>query len=123
MIPEFAATLTDEEERLGASILEKALVAPCRLIASNAGVEGDVIVNKVSKAEWRMGYNAMTDTFEDLLASGVIDPKKVTRSGLQNAVSVAGMVLTTQAIVTEVPKKKMRPGMNGQQDMDDMMTM
>eukprot|EP00242_Pyramimonas_sp_CCMP2087_P016804 CAMPEP_0198211252 /NCGR_PEP_ID=MMETSP1445-20131203/22843_1 /TAXON_ID=36898 /ORGANISM="Pyramimonas sp., Strain CCMP2087" /LENGTH=588 /DNA_ID=CAMNT_0043885471 /DNA_START=68 /DNA_END=1834 /DNA_ORIENTATION=+ len=123
MIPEFAATLKDEEERLGASILEKALVAPCRLIASNAGVEGDVIVDKVSKSEWRMGYNAMTDKFEDLLASGVIDPKKVTRSGLQNAVSVAGMVLTTQAIVTEVPKRKMRPGMNGSQDMDDMMTM
>jgi chaperonin GroEL len=70
-----------------------------------------------------MGYNAMTDTFEDLMAAGVIDPKKVTRSALQNAVSVAGMVLTTQAIVTEVPKKPLMAGQSaGPADQDGMMS-
>ena len=110
--------------QLGALILQKAIVAPCRLISFNSGREGDVIVQKTQDAEWRMGYNAMTDTFEDLMAAGVIDPKKVTRSALQNAVSVAGMVLTTQAIVTEVPKKAMAAAAAGAgpADQDGMMS-
>lgn len=104
MVDDFKATLTDPEERLGAEIVQKALVAPCRIIASNAGVEGDVVVEKVLKSAWEMGYNAMTGEFIDMLAGGVIDPKKVTRSGLINACSIAGMVLTTQAVITEVPE-------------------
>jgi chaperonin GroL len=118
-----ADAMSDPEEQLGALILQKAIVAPCRLIANNAGAEGDVIVQKTQDAGWRMGYNAMTDTFEDLMAAGVIDPKKVTRSALQNAVSVAGMVLTTQAIVTEVPKKPLMAGQSaGPADQDGMMS-
>jgi chaperonin GroEL (HSP60 family) len=86
-------------------ILLQALVSPAALIANNAGVEGDVVVEKILTSDWEMGYNAMTDTYENLLNSGVIDPSKVARCALQNAASVAGMVLTTQAIVVEKPKK------------------
>jgi len=84
----------------------QALVAPACLIAQNAGVEGEVIVEKVKASEWEIGYNAMVDKFENLVESGVIDPAKVTRCALQNAASVAGMVLTTQAIVVEKLKPK-----------------
>eukprot|EP00245_Coleochaete_scutata_P000292 TRINITY_DN10367_c0_g1_i1.p1 TRINITY_DN10367_c0_g1~~TRINITY_DN10367_c0_g1_i1.p1 ORF type:complete len:604 (-),score=189.84 TRINITY_DN10367_c0_g1_i1:384-2195(-) len=101
-------TLTDPEEKLGASIVEKALLAPASLIAHNAGFEGEVVVEKILESEWEIGFNAMTQTYENLLLSGVIDPAKVTRCALQNAASVAGMVLTTQAIVVE--KQKRRPG-------------
>lgn len=105
-----SAFLTDfkkglkDEELIGADIVQKAITAPCRLIANNAGVEGEVVVQRVLKSPWEFGYNAMTDKYENLLESGVLDPKKVTRSGLQNACSVAGMVLTTQAVITEKPK-------------------
>ncbi|GJN40410.1 hypothetical protein PR202_gb29617 [Eleusine coracana subsp. coracana] len=95
----------DPEERLGADIIQKALVAPAALIAHNAGVEGEVIVDKIKESEWEFGYNAMADKHENLVEAGVIDPAKVTRCALQNAASVAGMVLTTQAIVVEKPKK------------------
>lgn len=84
----------------------QALLSPASLIAQNAGVEGEVVVEKVMSSEWEFGYNAMTDTYENLVESGVIDPAKVTRCALQNAASVAGMVLTTQAIVVEKPKPK-----------------
>lgn len=86
--------------------LLQALVSPASLIAANAGVEGEVVVEKVRDSEWEIGYNAMTDKYENLVESGVIDPAKVTRCALQNAASVAGMVLTTQAIVVEKPKPK-----------------
>jgi len=76
------------------------------LIARNAGVEGEVVVEKVREREWEVGYNAMNDKYENLVEAGVIDPAKVTRCALQNAASVAGMVLTTQAIVVEKPKPK-----------------
>ncbi|XP_076908859.1 ruBisCO large subunit-binding protein subunit alpha-like [Bidens hawaiensis] len=106
LVPAIKDTLEDADERLGADIIQKALVAPAALIAQNAGVEGEVVVEKVKESEWDMGYNAMTDKYENLVESGVIDPAKVTRCGLQNAASVAGMVLTTQAIVVEKPKPK-----------------
>ncbi len=114
MITEFKMTLFDEE-RLGAEIVQKAITAPARLIAANAGVEGEVVVQRVAKSEWAFGYNAMTDTYENLLEAGVLDPKKVTRSGLLNACSVAGMVLTTQAVISEKPAKKVpiSSGANG----------
>lgn len=76
------------------------------MIAQNAGIEGEVVVEKLKESEWEFGYNAMTDTFENLVDAGVIDPAKVTRCALQNAASVAGMVLTTQAIVVEKAKPK-----------------
>ncbi|CAO2812989.1 unnamed protein product [Amaranthus hypochondriacus] len=105
-VPAIKEKLEDTDERLGADIVQKALVAPASLIAYNAGVEGEVVVEKVMSSDWEIGYNAMTDTYENLVESGVIDPAKVTRCALQNASSVAGMVLTTQAIVVEKPKAK-----------------
>jgi chaperonin GroEL (HSP60 family) len=84
----------------------QALLAPAALIANNAGVEGEVVVEKILEREWAIGYNAMTDKYENLLESGVIDPAKVTRCALQNASSVAGMVLSTQATVVEKVQKK-----------------
>ncbi|WVZ61373.1 hypothetical protein U9M48_011262 [Paspalum notatum var. saurae] len=105
-VPAIKEKLDDPEERLGADIIQKALVAPAALIAHNAGVEGEVIVDKIKESEWEFGYNAMADKHENLVEAGVIDPAKVTRCALQNAASVAGMVLTTQAIVVEKPKKK-----------------
>ncbi|KAL9269715.1 RuBisCO large subunit-binding protein subunit alpha, chloroplastic-like protein [Drosera capensis] len=103
-VPAIKEKLEDPDERLGADIVLKALVAPASLIAYNAGVEGEVVVEKVKASAWEIGYNAMTDKYENLVESGVIDPAKVTRCALQNAASVAGMVLTTQAIVVEKPK-------------------
>jgi chaperonin GroL len=108
MIEEFKKTITDPEEKLGCEIVQKALVAPCRWIANNAGVEGDVIVNRIAQEPWNIGYNAMSGEFADLIKTGVIDPKKVTRSGIQNSCSIAGMVLTTQAVITEIPKRQLK---------------
>lgn len=100
-VPQFQDTLQDPEEKLGASIVLKSLRAPARLIAENAGVDGDVIVEKLSGTSFETGYNAMTDKIEDLIAAGVLDPAKVTRSGLTNACGIAGIMLTTQAIMVE----------------------
>lgn len=108
MIEEFKPTLTNPEERLGAEIVQKALLAPCRLIGNNAGAEGDVIVQHVMEGEFNFGYDAMSGEYGDLIEKGVLDPKKVTRSGVQNSCSIAGMVLTTQAVITEIPKKKVK---------------
>lgn len=106
LVPAIKEKLDDPDERLGADIIQKALLAPACLIAHNAGVEGEVVVEKVMDTAWEVGYNAMNDKYENLVETGVIDPAKVTRCALQNAASVAGMVLTTQAIVVEKPKKK-----------------
>ena len=99
--PPLQETLTDPEERLGADIVMKSLRAPCRLIADNAGVEGEVIVQRLLGKPFEIGYNAMIDKVENLLDVGVIDPAKVTRNGLLNAVSIAGIMLTTQAVMVE----------------------
>lgn len=92
------------EEKVGADIVRIALEAPLTQIADNAGKEGAVVVEKVRDADFSYGYNAMTDTYEDMIAAGVIDPAKVVRSGLQNAGSIAGMVLTTEALVVDKPE-------------------
>ncbi|KAF8395253.1 hypothetical protein HHK36_019195 [Tetracentron sinense] len=105
-VPAIKDKLEDADERLGADIVQKALMSPASLIAYNAGVEGEVVVEKIKASEWEVGYNAMTDRYENLVESGVIDPAKVARCALQNAASVAGMVLTTQAIVVEKAKPK-----------------
>jgi len=118
MIDDFKETLTDPEEKLGAEIVQKALLGPCRIIANNAGVEGDVVVEKVMKSDWEFGYNAMSGEFINMIEGGVIDPKKVTRSGLMNSCSIAGMVLTTQAVITEIPKKPVQ-AMAKMQDPND----
>jgi chaperonin GroL len=110
LVPAFRATLTNEEEKLGADIVAKALKAPARLIAHNAGVEGDVIIEKLAGTPFEMGYNAMADRVENLIEAGVLDPAKVTRSGLTNACGIAGIMLTTQAVMVEKPKPKAGAG-------------
>ena len=99
------------EERDGIAILKHALGEPLRLIAQNAGHEGSVVLNKVLEGKHDFGFNAQTETYENLLESGVIDPTKVVRFALQNAASVAGLMLTTEAMITEKPKKKKEPAM------------
>ncbi len=102
-----------DEEMMAVNILRRALEEPLRIIAKNAGYEGSVIVNEVKKNSGNFGFNAATGEYEDLVVSGIIDPTKVTRSALENAVSVAGMILTTEAIVTEMPKKEDDHGHGG----------
>jgi chaperonin GroEL len=94
------------DEQTGADIVTKALTTPCYYIAANAGATPNLVVNKVSQGKGGFGYNADTDKYEDLLAAGVIDPAKVTRIALENAVSIASLLLTTDCLVTEKPKKK-----------------
>ena len=94
-----------DEEMLAVQILKRAVEEPLRVIAKNAGYEGAVVVAEVNKGEGNFGFNAATGQYEDMIAAGVIDPTKVTRSALQNAVSVAGMILTTEAVVSEIPQK------------------
>jgi chaperonin GroEL len=94
------------DEAIGATIIRRALEEPLRQLAYNAGVEGSIVVQKVKEGSASFGYNVATDTYEDLMASGVVDPTKVTRSALQNAASIAALMLTTEALITEVPEKK-----------------
>jgi chaperonin GroEL len=95
----------DDDRRFGVNILRRSLEEPMRQIASNAGVEGSIILEKVKAGKGSFGFNAATLEYEDLVAAGVIDPTKVVRSALQNASSVAGLMLTTEALVAEKPKK------------------
>ena len=102
----------DEEEKVGAEIVRRALEEPIRMIAQNAGAEGSIVVAKVRESkEKNFGYNAQTDVYEDLVAAGVIDPTKVTRSALQNAASIAGLLLTTEAVVVEKKEEQKGPAM------------
>jgi chaperonin GroEL len=94
------------DEQSGLKILKRSLEEPLRQIAKNAGFEGSVVKNKVLEGKEDFGFNAVTEKFENLMASGIIDPTKVVRFALQNAASVAGLMLTTEAMITEKPKKK-----------------
>jgi chaperonin GroEL len=119
-LEKFVATLAGDE-RTGATIVLKALTAPLHLIAENAGFQGDVVVEKVRSLKAGHGLNAVTGEYVDMIDAGIIDPVKVTRSALQNAGSIAAMVLTTEAIVADKPEKKEpampRGGMGGMEDM------
>lgn len=98
-------TLTvDDGEEIGLNILRKAVEAPVRLIAENAGVDGAVVVSKIREGENAYGYNALDNRYEDMIVAGIVDPAKVSRTALQNAASVAVMILTTECAVTEIPK-------------------
>jgi len=94
----------NEDEGIGIQIVKKALEAPVRIIAENAGVEGSVVFQRVKNSRGNVGYNARTDKFEDLKKAGVIDPTKVTRVALENAASIAGMVLTTECVINDKPE-------------------
>src|SRR5262249_58631272 len=104
----------DPEQEFGVQIVRRALEEPIRRIATNAGWEGAVVLNRVKEATGPFGFNANTETFEDLEKAGVIDPTKVARTALQNSASVASLLLTTEAMVAEKPKKKAKgPGAGG----------
>jgi chaperonin GroEL len=108
----------DEDEQIGVSIVRRALEEPLRQIVANAGKEGAVIVEKVrAEKNPNIGYNAETETFEDLVAAGVIDPAKVTRCALQNAASIAGLMLTTEALISELQDDDQPRAMPGGMDM------
>ncbi len=94
------------EEEIGVDILRRAMFEPVRQIANNAGKNGDVVVEEVKRQPGNYGYNAVADKYEDLVEAGIIDPTKVTRTALQNAASIAAMLLTTEAVVTDLPEKK-----------------
>jgi chaperonin GroEL len=113
--------IDDPDERTGANIVHRALEEPLRQIAENSGLEGSVVVNDVRKAKKGQGLNAATGEIEDLVAAGVIDPAMVTRSALQNAASIAKNILTTEAIVAEVPEKEGAAAGGGMPDMSGMM--
>ncbi len=110
-----------DDERTGARIVLRALEEPLRQLAENAGLEGSVVVNDVRKAKKGQGLNAATNEIVDLVAEGIIDPAMVTRSALQNAASIAKNILTTEAIVAEVPEKEGAGGGGGMPDMSGMM--
>jgi chaperonin GroEL len=93
-------------EKFGVDIIRKSLEEPIRQISQNGGLEGSIVVNKVREGQGAYGFNASTGQYEDLLAAGVIDPTKVSRFALQNAASVASLMLTTEAMVAEKPKDK-----------------
>src|SRR4029453_1317683 len=106
--------LDEEDEQIGVDIVRRAVEEPIRMIVQNAGAEGSIVVEKVRNSKDKnFGFNALTDTYEDLVQSGVIDPTKVARTALQNAASMAGLLLTTEAIVVEKKEDKPAPAAPG----------
>src|SRR5690606_38415008 len=96
----------NDDELTGVNIVRKALEAPLREIVANAGIEGSIIVQKVKEGKADFGFNARSEQFENLLSSGVIDPTKVSRIALENAASIAGMLLTTECVIADKPEPK-----------------
>jgi chaperonin GroEL len=105
-LPALDKLAAEGDEKIGVNILRKALTAPIRQIADNAGKDGSVIIEELKKVSGNTGYNAAEDRYEDLVAAGIIDPTKVTRTALQNAASIAALLLTTEAAVCDAPKKE-----------------
>ncbi|MCQ2106173.1 MAG: chaperonin GroEL [Fibrobacter sp.] len=118
-----ALNLINDDQKTGAAIIKRAIEEPLRQIVANAGGEGSVVVNKVKEGKDGFGYNAKTDTYEDLIKAGVIDPAKVTRTALKNASSIASMILTTDCVITEKkePKAAAAPAMDPSMGMGGMM--
>lgn len=112
VIPALDDLKLEGDQQIGVKILKKSLEAPTKQIAENAGAEGSVIVEKLKGKEKGIGFNAITGEFEDMIKAGIVDPAKVTRSAIQNAASIGGMILTTECLVTDKPEeKKDMPGM------------
>ncbi|MFM8536146.1 MAG: TCP-1/cpn60 chaperonin family protein, partial [Acidimicrobiia bacterium] len=94
------------DQKIGVQLIKRAIEEPARWIATNAGLEGSIIVNQIKDGKGDEGFNAATETFEDLVKAGVIDPAKVVRNALQNASSIASLLLTTEALISEIPEEK-----------------
>jgi chaperonin GroEL len=101
------------DQQIGVNIVKRAIEEPMRWIATNAGQEGSIVVQKVREMGPDEGFNALTDTYENLVKAGVIDPVKVVRSALQNAASIASLLLTTEALISEIPEDKKEPAAPG----------
>jgi chaperonin GroEL len=112
-------SLPDADEQAGVKIVRRAIEEPLRWIAGNAGIEGSIVVQKVKAGRGAFGFNAATEVYEDLVEAGVIDPTKVVRAALQNAASVASLLLTTEALIAEKPEPK-KAGAGGMPNMGDM---
>jgi chaperonin GroEL len=123
-IPVLEGLKLSDEQAFGVKIIRRAIEEPLRQIAQNAGVDGSIVIDRVKNEKGAFGFNAATETYEDLIKAGVIDPTKVTRSALQNAASVASLLLTSEAMIAEKPEKKSpampggAPGMGGMGGMD-----
>jgi chaperonin GroEL len=112
VIPALEKLELEDDEQIGVTIVKRALEEPLRLIASNAGHEGAVVVNKVRESKQQnFGFNAATEDYTDMISAGILDPAKVTRSALQNAASIAALMLTTEAIIAEIPHEEQAAGM------------
>jgi chaperonin GroEL len=98
------------DEQIGANIVKRAIEEPLRQIAANAGFEGSVVVEKVKEMKQDMGFNALTEKYEDMIKGGILDPTKVVRIALQNAASIAGLLLTTEGLIAELPEEDKKPG-------------
>ena len=105
-IPELEKLVLEDDQQIGVKIIKKAMEEPLKMIANNAGMEGSIIVEKVKEQKGSFGFNAQTEKFEDMFEAGVIDPTKVSRTALQNAASVASVMITTQCMVAEKPEEK-----------------
>ena len=103
----------NEDEKIGVDIVKRAIESPTRALATNAGVEGSVVVEEVKKRKGNEGYNVTSGEYEDLVKAGIVDPKKVTRTALQNAASIAGLLLTTECLIADVPEKEKPAPMGG----------
>src|SRR6202142_2399980 len=118
-----AVKTANEDEQIGVGIIKRSVESPLRELAKNAGVEGSVIVEAVKKSKGNEGYNVATGEYEDLVKAGIVDPKKATRMALQNAASIAGLLLTTECLITDIPEKEkaapMGGGHGGMGDMGD----
>jgi len=113
--------LKDEDEQIGVNIIKRALEEPLRQIVHNAGHEGAIVVAKIRESKNpNFGFNADTDVYEDLVAAGVIDPTMVARTALENAASIAGLLLTTEALITDVPEDEKASAPSGGPDMGGM---
>ena len=99
----------DDDKQIGINIVKRALEEPLRQIADNAGHEGSIVVEKVKDKEQDEGFNALTEQYEDLVKAGVLDPTKVVRIALQNAASIAGLLLTTEGLVSDIPEEEKAP--------------
>jgi chaperonin GroEL len=120
-LPALEAMKLEGDEQIGVDIVKRAIEEPLRALANNAGMEGSIIVQEVRKRKGNEGFNVATCVYEDLVKAGVVDPKKVTRAALQNAASIAGLMLTTECLITELPEKnKATPGPGGPAGMGGM---
>jgi chaperonin GroEL len=110
VIPALEKLKLESDEQIGVNTVKRALEEPLRMIASNAGMEGAVVLGKVKESkDTNYGFNAATDDYTDMISAGILDPAKVTRTALQNAASISALMLTTEALVSEIPEEEKAP--------------